>query len=71
MSDLHLELDSTDGKAELEQDQLVKWVKKNILIPDQNGGLAPTNAFGKVQFKGAMRRATAKVIYFTFLKCCT
>ena len=60
----NINLDSTDGKAELEQDQVVKWVKKNILIPDQNCGFAPTNAFGKVQFKGATRRATAKVKCF-------
>ena len=71
MRDLPLETDSAGSKAEVEQDHWVKWVKETISIPGENRVSAPTNGFGKVQFKGATRRATAKVIYFTFLKCCT
>ena len=74
MSNTCLTIGSEEGEAEVEQDESVEWVKKNILIKDPGSASSkpiPTNAFGKVQFEGAERRATAKVKYFTFLKRCT
>ncbi|XP_065684239.1 transient receptor potential cation channel subfamily M member 1 isoform X1 [Hydra vulgaris] len=53
-------ISSNFDKTELLYDPKVKWVKENILLPSQDGSLYPTNAIGKVYFKGATRRATAK-----------
>nr|XP_047126615.1 transient receptor potential cation channel subfamily M member 3 [Hydra vulgaris] len=60
MGDYNLNIQNEEGKSESLEDKKNKWVKSNILIPNENGELYPTNAFGKVNFKGATRRATAK-----------
>ena len=58
MGDVNLKINNKYNQL---KDKKKSWVAKYIKIPNKDGGLTTTNAFGQVQFKGATRRAIAKV----------